>query len=69
MVDGRGDWDWDHLQGLLPATTLKRLVVCPIPKNSFGDDFPGWRWKDNRCFTVLGDAHIGGGFFEQPFEA
>ncbi|KAK9034259.1 hypothetical protein V6N11_050432 [Hibiscus sabdariffa] len=91
MVDGRGEWDWGHLQGLLPATTLERLVACPILKMFFGDDFPGWRWKDNRCFTVgsaydylvvgghrqpqtlwlrvLGDAHTGGGFFEQPFEA
>ncbi|KAK8575522.1 hypothetical protein V6N12_063193 [Hibiscus sabdariffa] len=47
-----GDWDWDHLQGWLSATTLERLAACPIPKNSFGDDFSGWRWKDNRCFTV-----------------
>ncbi|KAK8500547.1 hypothetical protein V6N12_037803 [Hibiscus sabdariffa] len=67
MVAG-GDWDWEYLRGWLSAPTLERLAACPTPKNSFGDDFSGWRWKDNPCFTVFGDAHIGGDFFEQPFD-
>ncbi|KAK8560390.1 hypothetical protein V6N13_082833 [Hibiscus sabdariffa] len=50
MVDERGEWNWIHLQGLLPAATLERLAACPIPKPLYGDDCPGWRWEDNRCF-------------------
>ncbi|KAK8512633.1 hypothetical protein V6N12_075203 [Hibiscus sabdariffa] len=77
MVDERGEWNWIHLQGLLPAATLERLAACPIPKPLYGDDCPGWRWEDNRCFkvgsaydylAVLGATHISG-FFEQPFES
>ncbi|KAK8986392.1 hypothetical protein V6N11_009952 [Hibiscus sabdariffa] len=51
MVAGE-DWDWIRLQGWLPASILEKLAACPIPKSSLGDDIPGWRWKDNRCFTV-----------------
>ncbi|KAK8484750.1 hypothetical protein V6N12_074747 [Hibiscus sabdariffa] len=51
MVNGES-WDWNRLQGWLPLPILEKLEACPIPKTSFGDDVPGWRWTENRCFTV-----------------
>ncbi|KAK9009773.1 hypothetical protein V6N11_036299 [Hibiscus sabdariffa] len=51
MVNGES-WDWNRLQGWLPLPILEKLEACPISKTSFGDDVPGWRWTENRCFTV-----------------
>ncbi|KAK8512295.1 hypothetical protein V6N12_032018 [Hibiscus sabdariffa] len=59
------------------AATLERLAACPIPQTLYGDDSSGWRWEDNRCFTVgltcdylmvFGATHTVG-FFEKPFES
>ncbi|KAK8971916.1 hypothetical protein V6N11_035601 [Hibiscus sabdariffa] len=52
MVDERGEWNWSRLWGLLPMETLERLAACPPPRSHYGDDVPGWRWDDNRKFTV-----------------
>ncbi|KAK8545301.1 hypothetical protein V6N12_026137 [Hibiscus sabdariffa] len=75
IVNGES-WDWNRLQGWLPLPILEKLEACPIPKTSFGDDVPGWRWTENRCFTVgsayehlvTEEARNGGEFFTQPFE-
>ncbi|KAK8534756.1 hypothetical protein V6N12_057400 [Hibiscus sabdariffa] len=52
MVDEKGEWDWSRLQGLLPVNVLERLAACPTPKAHYGADVLGWRWDDNRRFTV-----------------
>ncbi|KAK8522957.1 hypothetical protein V6N12_073669 [Hibiscus sabdariffa] len=52
IVNNRGDWDWNRLKDMLPVTILERLAACPPPKPHHGVDDSGWRWDDNRHFTV-----------------
>ncbi|KAK8483501.1 hypothetical protein V6N11_065382 [Hibiscus sabdariffa] len=52
MVDVRGDWDWVRLRGLLPKEVLDRIAAYPTPKAHYGSDVPGWRWDDNRIFSL-----------------
>ncbi|KAK8716017.1 hypothetical protein V6N13_043338 [Hibiscus sabdariffa] len=51
-VTASGVWEWARLAVVLPFVALDHIATVPPPRLSFDSDTPGWRWTDNRQFTI-----------------
>ncbi|KAK8685579.1 hypothetical protein V6N13_041579 [Hibiscus sabdariffa] len=52
MVAVNGDWDWNQMCQWLPADALEAIAAIKPPRPDAGADVPGWRWENNRAFSV-----------------
>ncbi|KAK8637283.1 hypothetical protein V6N13_064706 [Hibiscus sabdariffa] len=59
MVDSDGAWKWQTLEHILPVVVLHRLSATKPPLDEGGDDVLGWKWFENRLFSVRSAYTIG----------
>ncbi|KAK9015627.1 hypothetical protein V6N11_006726 [Hibiscus sabdariffa] len=52
MVAANGGWNWNQLCQWLPADALAATAAIKPPRPDAGADVPGWRWENNRTFSV-----------------
>ncbi|KAK8530733.1 hypothetical protein V6N12_013235 [Hibiscus sabdariffa] len=60
---GSGQWDVTELRGRLLEDVVQRVLMVIPPNVQFGVDCVGWKWDNNRVFSVrsayrevMGDA-------------
>ncbi|KAK8665019.1 hypothetical protein V6N13_005197 [Hibiscus sabdariffa] len=59
LVDGDGCWKWEELEEVLPETILQHLLATKLSLGDSGSDMPGWKWSENRHFSVRSTYAIG----------
>ncbi|KAK9008586.1 hypothetical protein V6N11_075475 [Hibiscus sabdariffa] len=52
LVDENRGWDWQQIAQWLPPKAVGKLAAVKPPRADAGPDISGWRWGENRDFTV-----------------
>ncbi|KAK8627761.1 hypothetical protein V6N13_135363 [Hibiscus sabdariffa] len=52
LVDENRGWDWQQIAQWLPPKAVGKLAAVKPPRADAGPDISGWRWGENRDFTL-----------------